>query len=152
MLEAMQSLRDDFLSFKKTSSKSEVEVDQTSASASKPGSSKQAVNLDPTPPRPRPTSHTVEDMEVDYGPSLPPRLRDNQSRHDPNTSDQSSDKRHDTDPIHALDHHSGLSDEPTRVALDRPKKHADKRNNKVRSRYVFLFRGGSVLCTQTQVF
>ena len=49
-------------------------MDQASTSTSKPGPLKQAVNLDPTPPRPRPTSHTVEAMEVDYGPSLPPRL------------------------------------------------------------------------------
>ena len=76
MLEAMQSLWDDFQSFKKTSNKPEVEVDQTSTSASKPGPLKQTVNLDPTPPRPQPTSHTVEAMEVNYGPSLPPRLGD----------------------------------------------------------------------------
>ena len=37
MLQAFQSLRDEFLSFKKTSKQPEVEVDQTSASASKPG-------------------------------------------------------------------------------------------------------------------
>ena len=35
-------------SFKNTSK--EVEVDQTSTSASKPGTSKQTENLDPTPP------------------------------------------------------------------------------------------------------
>ena len=50
-----------------------MEVDQTSASASKPGPSNSAVNLDLPPPRPHPTSH-VEEMEVDYGPALPPRL------------------------------------------------------------------------------
>ena len=47
-----------------------------------------------------------------------------------------SDQRHDTDPRHASDQHSGLSDEPTRVGLVRPKKHADKRKHKVSSRYV----------------
>ena len=57
MLEAFQSLRDEFTSFQKTSKK-QVEVDQTSASASKPGPSNQAVNLDLPPPRPRPTSHS----------------------------------------------------------------------------------------------
>ena len=89
MLEAMQSLRDDFKSFKKTYNKPEAKVDQTSASASKPGPSKQkAVNLDPTPTRPRPTSHTDEAMEVDYGPSLPPCLREEQD--DPDASDQYS--------------------------------------------------------------
>ena len=39
MLEAMKSIRDKFQSFKKTSK--EVAVDQTSTSASKPGTSKQ---------------------------------------------------------------------------------------------------------------
>ena len=73
MLAAFQSLRDEFTSFQKMSKQSEVEVDQTSASASKPGPLDQTVNLDPPHPRPpRPTSHSVEAMEVDYGPSLPP--------------------------------------------------------------------------------
>ena len=49
------------------------EVDQTSASASKPGPSSSAVNLDLPSLRPRPTSD-VEEMEVDYGPALPPCL------------------------------------------------------------------------------
>ena len=81
MLEAMKSLRDKFQSFKKTSK--EVEVDQTSASASKSGTSKQTENLDPTPLRTQPSSHTDEAMEVDlYGPPLPPRLRDDHSMHD----------------------------------------------------------------------
>ena len=74
MLEAFQSLRDKFLSFQKTSKEPEVEVDHTSALASKPGPLNQAVTLDPTLPRPWPTSHSVEAMEVDYGPSLPPCL------------------------------------------------------------------------------
>ena len=74
MLEAFQSLRDKFSSFQKTSKEPEVEVDHTSALASKPGPSNQAVTLDPTLPRPWPTSHSVEPMEVDYGPSLPPCL------------------------------------------------------------------------------
>ena len=62
----------------------EVEVDQTSTSASKPGTSKQTENLDPTPPsRTQPSSHTDEAMEVDlYGLPLSPRLGDNQSMHD----------------------------------------------------------------------
>ena len=36
MLEAMQSLRDDFQSFKKTSSKSEVEVEPTQVASDRP--------------------------------------------------------------------------------------------------------------------
>ena len=67
MLEAFQSLRDEL------TTKKQAEVDQTSASASKPGPSTSAVHLDLPPPRPRTTSH-VEEMEVDYGPALPPRL------------------------------------------------------------------------------
>ena len=65
--------------------KNQAEVDQTSASASKPGPSSSAVNLDLPPPRPRPISN-VEEMEVDYGPVLPPRLGANHH----NTSDQLS--------------------------------------------------------------
>ena len=60
MHKAMKCLLDKFQSFKKTSK--EVEVDQTSTSASKPGTSKQTENLDPTPPRPQPSSHPDEAM------------------------------------------------------------------------------------------
>ena len=67
MLEPFQSLRDEL------TTKKQAEVDQTSASASKPGPSTSAINLDLPPPRPRTTSH-AEEMEVDYGPTLPPRL------------------------------------------------------------------------------
>ena len=142
------------MSFQKTSKQPEVEVDQTSASAFKSGPSKQAVTLDPPPPRSRPTSHSVEAMEVDYGPSLPQCLGADQSQLD-NASDQlsglsdeptrvasarpkkhsHSHKKHDLEPRLALDHHSGQSDEP-RVASSRPKKHADRSKHKVRSRYV----------------
>ena len=52
----------------------------------RPGPSNQAVNLDPPHPRPRPTSHSVEAMEFDYGPALPPRLGADQPHHD-NASD-----------------------------------------------------------------
>ena len=67
MLEAFQSLRDEL------TTKKQAEVDQTSASASNPGPSTSPVNLDLPPPRPRTTSH-VEEIEVDYGPTLPPCL------------------------------------------------------------------------------
>ena len=67
MLEAFQSLRD------KLTTKKQAEVDQTSASASKPGTSTTAVILDLPAPRPRTTSRT-EEMDVDYGPALPPHL------------------------------------------------------------------------------
>ena len=103
MLEAFQSLRNKFSSFKKTSNQPEVEVDQTSASASKPGTSSQAVNLDPPHLRPRPTSQSAEAMEVDYGPVLPPCL--------------GADHPHDN----ASDQPSSLCDEPSKVASARPK-------------------------------
>ena len=67
VLEAFQYLRDEL------TTKKQAEVDQTSASASKPGPTTSAVNLDLHPLRPRTTPH-VQEMDVDYGPALPPRL------------------------------------------------------------------------------
>ena len=80
-----------------------MKVDQTSASASKPVPANSALNLDLPPLRPCPTLH-VEEMEVDYGPTLPPRL--GVDHH--NTSDQLSSP----------------SEEPSKKASDRPKKHS----------------------------
>ena len=57
MLEAFQSLRD------KLTSKKQVEMDQTSAS--KPGTSQTAVNLDLPPPRQPRANSNVEQMEVE---------------------------------------------------------------------------------------
>ena len=94
MLEAFQSLRDEL------TTKKQAEVAQTSASASEPGPSTSAIYLDLPPPRPRTTSH-VEEMEVDYGPALPPRLC--------------------SDLHYALDQNSNASEEPSKNALDRPK-------------------------------
>ena len=99
MLKAMKSLRDEFQSFKKTFK--EVEVDQTSTSASKPGTSKHTENLDPTPPlRTQPSSHTDEAMEVEITSCMI------------------------------------LTRDMSGVFSTRPKKHADKRKHKVRSRYL----------------
>ena len=94
MLEAFQSLR-------KELTNKQTEVDQSSASASKPGPSTSAVNLDLPPPRPRTTSHT-EEMDVDYGPALPPRLG--------------------SDLYNVSDQNSNASEEPSKKVLDRPKK------------------------------
>ena len=74
-------------------------MDQTSASASKPGPSTSAVNLDLPPPRPRTTSH-VEEMDVDYGPALPPCLG--------------------SDIHNASDQNSNASEEPSKKVSDRP--------------------------------
>ena len=130
--------------------KKQAEVDQTSASASKPGPSTSAVHLDLPPPRPRTTSH-VEEMEVDYGPPLPPRLcsdlhnasdqNSNPSKEpfkkasDRPTKHSHSHKRHEVEPRSASDQYYDESDEP-RISSSKPKKHADKSRHKVRSRYV----------------
>ena len=143
MLEAFQSLQDEL------TAKKQVEVDQTSTSASKPGPSSQTVNLDLAPPRPRPTSH--EEMEVDYGPALPPRLgadhhyaSDQHSGLSEEPSKKVSDrpkkhshshKRHDIKPRSAWDQYNDESDEPW-ISSSKSKKHADKSKRKVRSRYV----------------
>ena len=153
MLGAMKSLWEDFQkSIQKTSSQGEV--DQTSASASKPGPSN-TVHQDPFPLRPRPFSHSVESMEVDYGPALPPRLRADPSRLVDDASDHHLDtieepsrlpstkvkihshshKQHDIDPSSASDQYSDQTDDP-RPASSRPKKHADKTKHKSRSRYI----------------
>ena len=144
ILEAMKSLREDFQkSLSKTSS--QVEVDQTSASASKPGPSN--THLDP------PSTNTVELMDIDYGPALPPRL-DSHSRVDdasginvssveepsrlPSAQPKKSShsfKQYVVAPSSASDHYSDHSDEP-RPAPSRAKKHTDKSKHKSRSRYL----------------
>ena len=142
MLEAFQSLRDEL------TTKKQAEVDQISASASKPGPSTNAVNLDLPPPRPRTTSH-VEEM--DYGPALPPRLGSdlhNALDQNPNPSEEPSKmasdrpkkyshshKRHDVELRSASDQCYDESDKP-RIPSSKLKKHADKSRHKVRSRYV----------------
>ena len=99
MLKVMQSLWEDFQkSLKKITNTQEAEVDQISTSASRPGPSKTII-LDPSLRRPRPTSHSVEEMEVDYGPPLPPRLGADHSKCVNDASDQQS----------------GIADEPSRV-------------------------------------
>ena len=94
MLEAMKSLRKEMQSMKKAS---EAEVDQTSASTSKAGSSKQFVELSNpnNQPNPRTSDHSdgQQPMEMDFcGPSLPPRFS------------QSAQSEHGSNPM-ASDHH-----------------------------------------------
>ena len=107
MLEAMKSLRDNMQSIKKSAK--EVELDQSSTSASKPGPSKQSDNL-PLNPSPNTQSEcTDEAMEVDvYGPSLPPRFGDAQSEHGSNLN-------------YGSDYHSDISEHPNRCVRPEPK-------------------------------
>ena len=97
-IEAFQSLRD------KLSSKKQAGVVQTSASASKPGTS--AVKLDLPPPRPT-TNLQTEDMDVDYGPALPPDLgsdHQNFSNQNSNASEVPSKKSSDGHKRHSYSH------------------------------------------------
>ena len=98
MLKAFQSLRDEL------SNKKQAEVVQTSASASRPGTS--AVNLDLPHPRPTPNTQT-EDMDVDYGPPLPPGLgsdHQNVSDQSPYTYEVPSKKASDVHKRHSHSH------------------------------------------------
>ena len=143
ILEAMKSFRENFQkSLNKTSS--QVEIDQTSALASKPA---------PPPPPPPPSTNTVESMDIDYGTALPPRL-DSHSRVDdasginvssvkepsrlPSAQPKKSShsfKQYVVAPSSASDHYSDHCDEP-RPAPSRAKKHTDKSKHKSRSRYL----------------
>ena len=141
MLEAFKSLREEL------SNKKQVEVVQTSTSASKPGTSVDKLDL----PHPRPTNNPpTEDMDVDYGPALPPGLEsDHQNFSDQNfntskvptkkPSDRlkkhSHSHRKHHDPRSDLDQYSDQSDQP-RMSCTKPQKHADKSKHKSRSRYV----------------
>ena len=109
----------------------EVEVNQTSDSASKPGTSKQtdtlplntALNTQPQL-NTQPFKHTDEPMEMDtYGPTLPPWFSQNQS----------AQSEHGSDPNHSSDHQS---EHPELVCSARAKKHVDKRKHKVRAKYI----------------
>ena len=128
-------------------------MDLTSASASKPGSSQAAVNLDLPPPSQPRTASNLEQMEVDYGPALPPHLgADHHNALDQPSSPakepskkasvrpktcSDSHKRHVVDPRSSSDQLTDESNEP-RIApsKSKSKKHADKSKHKVRSRYV----------------
>ena len=140
ILEAMKSLREDFQkSLSKTSS--QVEVYQTSTSASKPGPSN--TRLEP------PSTNPVESMDIDYGPALPPRLDshscvDDASGHnvssveEPSAQPEKSShsfKQYVVAPSSASDHYSDQFDEPW-PAPSRAKKHTDKSKHKSRSRYL----------------
>ena len=144
----MKSLCEDFQkSLQKASS--QVEVDQTSASASKPGPAN--TRLDPSPQRP----NCVESMEVEHGTALPPHLGTDPSSRVDDASDQHfstvkepwrlpltrvkkpshSHKQHDMVTSSAADHYSYQTRDRL-PASSRPKKHSDKAKHKSRSRYL----------------
>ena len=125
MLEAMKSLRDEMQSIKKSAK--EVELDQSSTSASKPGPSKQSDKLHPNtaPNLPNTQSEcTDEAKELNLcGPSLPPQFGDAQSKHG-------------SDLNHCSDHHSDFPEQPEQVCSSRAKKHSDKRKHNVWAKYI----------------
>ena len=119
-------------------------------SASKPGTTQVAVNLDLPPPSQLWAASNLEQMEVDYGPALPPHLgadhhmtldQPSSPAEEPSKASvrpkthSHSHKRHVADPRSASDQLTDESDEP-RIASSRSKKDADKRKHKVRSRNV----------------
>ena len=92
------------------------------------------------------TTSNVEQMEVDYGPALPPHLggsagsflvqpRSLLRRLWLDLKNTHSHRKHDVDPRSASDQYNDDSDEP-RISSSKSKKHADKSKHKVRSRYV----------------
>ena len=104
------------------------------------------LNLDLPPPRQLRTTSNVEQMEVDYGPALPPHLggsagsflvqpRSLLRRLWLDLKNTHSHRKHDVDPRSASDQYNDDSDEP-RISSSKSKKHADKSKHKVRSRYV----------------
>ena len=87
-------------------------------SASKPGTSKQPEDLDPTPSRAQSSAWADEAMDVDlYGPSFPPHRRGKQSIQDSDPRHHLGDNQsmHESDLRHVSDEHSGHSEEPSRV-------------------------------------
>ena len=140
MLEAFNRLHEDFQ--KALQKSKQMEVDQTSASASKtnPSHSKDLAPL---------KTSAIEAVDVEYGPELPPRLDSYDSRVDdasghpvssveePSRPKKSSysHKQYDVVPSSASDHYSDPSDDP-QPASSRPKKHSDKSKHKSRSRFI----------------
>ena len=123
MLEAMKSLRDEMLSFKKASESDVVQTSDSAKAGPKPGPSNQP---DPIPTRTsisRASDHLdVQPMDTDfYGPSLPPNV---QSEHAAKQLDIESDHS---------EHHSE-SEHPKKVC-PKAKKHSDKTKHKVRAKY-----------------
>ena len=109
MLEAMKSLRDEMQSIKESAK--EVELDQSSTSASKPGPSKQSGNLPPnTAPNPPNTQPNVLMKPWSWTCMVLLFLHSSKM----------------LSPNHGSDRHSDLSEQLERVCSSRAKKHSDK--------------------------
>ena len=127
MLEAMKSLRDEMLSFKKASESDVVKTSDYTQAGPQPGTSNQP---DPIPTRtfnPVTSDHSdVQLMDTEhYGPPLPPKSSQNvQSEH--------ASKQLDVESDHS-EHRSEL-DHP-QVVRPKTKKHSDKRKHKSRAKY-----------------
>ena len=129
MLEAMKSLRDEMLSFKKASESDVVKTSDSTQAGPQPGISNQP---DPIPTRtfnPVTYDHSdVQPMDTEhYGPPLPPKSSQNvQSEH---ASKQSDVESHHSE-------HCSESDHP-QIVRPKSKKHndSDKRKHKSRAKY-----------------
>ena len=127
MLEAMKSLRDEMLSFKKPSESDVVKTSDSAQAGPKPGTSNQRDPILTRTSIPRSSDHSdVQPMDTEhYGPPLPPKSTQNvQSEHASKQSDIESD--------HA--EHRSKSDHP-KVVRPKAKKHSDKRKHKARAKY-----------------
>ena len=143
MLEAFNSLREDF----QKSLQKQVEVDQTSSSASKMNAPSKDIA------KPSQSSSVLESMEVEYGPDLPPRLDSYSSRLEDDSAQVRSSGEEPSkvastkpkkpthssryqvvDPSSASDHYSDFSVVPQ--SAPRPKKHSDKSKHKSRDRFL----------------
>ena len=124
MLEAIKSLRDLMLSFKKDS---ESDVVKTSDSA-KAGASNQPYPIPTQTSISRTSDHSdVQPMDISdfYGPPLP-------SKSSQNIQSEHASKQSNVESNH-LEHHSE-SEHPKKVC-PKPKKHSDKRKHKVQAKY-----------------
>ena len=126
MLEAMKSLRDEILSFKKASESDVVQTSDSVKTGPKPGTSNQPDPILTRTSISRESDHSdVQPMDTDfYGPPLPPKSQNVQSEHASKQSDVESD--------HSK-HHSE-SEHPKKVC-PKANKHSDKRKHKVRATY-----------------
>ena len=122
MLEAMKSLRDKMLSFKKASESDVVKTSDSAQAGPKPGTSNQPDPIKTRTSIPRTSDHSdVLPMDTEhYGPPLPPKSSQNvQSEHASKQSDFESDHLE----------HCSESDHP------KAKKQSNKRQHKARAKY-----------------